>query len=244
MTELATDPNYELFKRQLGFYNPDEQKTDTVSFIGLGGIGSFAAIGVAKLGVPHIHVMDDDIVELHNVPNQFHAVTDADNGMPKVSSIAETLRTYTGTDPYCYTGRITEQGYNGDSEWLPRGIVVSGVDSMASRMDIWNHGSIKFNPRVSHYVDARIAGQLIVIYTVNPNDLEDIGRYEATLHTDTEAVDAPCTERGVIDVGLTVGALITNLLRHLLTGGTYNPVISTSVAIPPVYSGDWILPAA
>ncbi len=242
MTELGTDPNYDLFKRQLGFYNPDEQKTDTVSFIGLGGIGSFAAIGVAKLGVPHIHIMDDDTIELHNIPNQFHPRSKL--GMTKAHALEDAIIDYSGgSSIYRYEGRITDEGYTGESKWLPRGIVVSGVDSMASRMDIWNHGSIKFNPRVSHYVDARIAGQLIVIYTVNPNDLEDIGRYEATLHTDAEAVDAPCTERGVIDVGLTIGALITNLVRHLLTDGTYNPVISTSVATPPVFSGDWILPA-
>lgn len=231
--------NYDLYKRQLGFYDPSERGSDSVNIIGLGGIGSFAAFGVAKLGVPNITVIDDDTVELHNVPNQFHGVFAAETGLPKVESMCDIFSTFASeTGTTAIKGRI---GQDTPGEWAPEGVVISGVDSMSSRMDIWRKGSIKFNPRVSHYIDARIAGQLVVIYCVNPNDLEDCKHYEQTLHDDSEAIAASCTERGVIDVGLTVGALLTNMTRHALTGGDVAPVTSVNLASTPINSGDWIL---
>lgn len=237
-TETPEIDSYDLYKRQLGFYNPTERLNDTVNIIGLGGIGSFAAFGIAKLGVPHVHLMDDDTVELHNIPNQLHSLSDP--GVPKVHSMANTIAHYCGITAHAHNGRITADGFTG-TEWNPTGIVISGVDSMSSRMDIWHYGSIKYNPRIDLYIDARIAGQFIVIYALNPNDHAATKRYEATLHDDADAVPAACTERGVIDVGLTVGALLTNMVRHALTGTSIPPITTTDLAGPPVTSGDWIL---
>jgi molybdopterin/thiamine biosynthesis adenylyltransferase len=228
--------SYDLYKRQLGFYNPEERKTDSVSIIGLGGIGSFAAFGVGKLGVPNITLVDDDTVELHNIPNQFHSLSDP--GIPKVTSMAHTLAHYTGRDVTAIEGQI---GKDSPGSWNPKGIVVSGVDSMKARMDIWANGRIKYNSRVSTYIDARIAGQLLVVYAVNPNDHDDCKHYQETLHSDEDSVPAACTERGVIDVGLMAGAILTNMVRHSLTGGEISPVTTINLAQPPMTSGGWVI---
>lgn len=230
--------NDALFKRQLGFYNPWERKDDEVHIIGLGGIGSFAAFGIAKLGVPNITVVDDDTVEQHNVPNQFHGLFAASQSQPKVESMQYLCSTLAGTDITTIEGQI---GENSPNSWDPHGVVISGVDSMAARKAIWQDGQIKYNRRVSHYFDARIAGQLIVVYAVNPTDPDDCKSYEKTLHSDDESEPAPCTERGVIDVGLMVGAILTNMTRHALTGRDIPSVTSFNMAQPPVTSGDWVL---
>jgi molybdopterin-synthase adenylyltransferase len=234
-TQAHTAP-YELYKRQLGFFNPDDHGASHVNIIGLGGIGSFAAFGVAKLGVPNITVVDDDTVELHNVPNQFHATDQL--GLTKTDAMLDTAFAYTGTTLNAIEGQI---GKDSPDDWNPKGVVISGVDSMKARMDIWDNGKIKFNPAVSHYIDARIAGQLVVVYCVNPNNLEDIKHYEQTLHSDEDAEPAPCTERGVIDVGLSVGALLTNMTRHALTGDDVASVTTINLALPPMTSGEWVL---
>jgi molybdopterin/thiamine biosynthesis adenylyltransferase len=232
----SAERNYELFRRQLGFYNPEEQPTDTVSIIGLGGIGSFAAFGIAKLGVPHITLVDFDHVETHNIPNQFHGYDQI--GETKVRAMANNLFTFAD-----HTGISEIEGAVGDEleGWDPKGVVISGVDSMSARHSIWEKGNLKYNTNVTHYIDARIAGQTVVIYSLDPADPDSIESYEKTLHTDGEAEPAPCTERGVIDVGLMVGALLTNMTRHALTGGEVASVTSLSLAFPPVTSGDWVL---
>lgn len=229
--------NYERYKRQLGFYDPSEHGRDQVSIIGLGGIGSFAAFGIAKLGVPNITLVDFDTVEEHNIPNQFHALDQIT--MPKADSMAATIQAYTGTIVNTIEDAIG--GADAPDAWNPEGVIVSGVDSMAARIDIWNRGKIKFNPRVTHYIDARIAGQLLVVYCVNPNDLKETQSYEKTLHTDAEAEPAACTERGVIDVGLMAGAILTNMVRHALTGGQVCSVTPINMAHPQLTAGKWVL---
>ena len=230
----------EQYKRQLGFYDPDERKSDRVSIIGLGGIGSFVAVGVGKLGVPNIVLVDDDSVELHNLPNQFYDVDQI--GLSKTLATAENVESYSGNaDADALFGRIGKDQPIMDEWGRPEGIVVSGVDSMLSRQDIWENGNLKYNPRVRCYIDARIAGQVIVIYCVNPNDLDDVKGYEKTLHSDGEAIAAPCTERGVIDVGLTVGAMVTNMVRQSLTGGEVNPVTALNMGVTLHGSGQWVL---
>jgi molybdopterin/thiamine biosynthesis adenylyltransferase len=248
---IAADPttedhsSYDLYKRQLGFYNPEERKGDSVNIIGLGGIGSFAAFGIGKLGVPNITLVDDDTVELHNIPNQLHSFSSLPlpaykNQAPqsKVNSMRDTLREYANIEVKAIEGQI---GKNSPSSWRPRGIVVSGVDSMRARMDIWANGRIKYNSRVKLYIDARIAGQLLVVYAVRPNELADCKHYEQTLHSDEDSVPASCTERGVIDVGLMAGAILTNMVRHALTDGVTSSVTTINLAQPPVTSGDWVI---
>lgn len=198
-----------VFHRQHGFYNPTEHEHDAVTFIGVGGIGSFAAFATGKLGVPKITLVDDDTVEIHNAPNQMHSVDDC--GDPKVEVTARMIEAHSPLTEVCPV--------NGKHDAVAQysGVVVSGLDSMAARQAVWDE-KIKGNVAVSLYVDARIAGQLILIYAVpepyNPVIWE---HYEKTLHSDDEAEYAPCTERGVIDVGFQCGALLSRMLRRYFT---------------------------
>ena len=204
MTETA-----ERYVRQLGIYNPDERQQDAVTLVGVGGIGSFAALGVAKLGVPKITLYDPDEVEVHNIPNQLYDDTDVGN-----------RKTHATADKVSAVAPTTRIEYH--SVGLPHpehplsGVVVSGLDSMEARHDLW-HEAIKLNPSVPLYLDARISGEFIVVYAANPTDMEDINGFERTLYSDDSAEELSCTERGIIDVGLQVGAMVTRLVRRHFT---------------------------
>ena len=75
--------------RQLDLVKPEALETP-VHLVGCGGIGSFVALALAKLGCPHLCLYDDDRVEEHNVPNQLFRLSDV--GRPKVEALAEVLR--------------------------------------------------------------------------------------------------------------------------------------------------------
>lgn len=198
------------FARQLGIYNP-EHRNDSVTFIGVGGIGSFAAFGAAKLGIPNITLIDPDAVEDHNIPNQFY--DDTQIGEHKVEAIALHLQAH-ALEP-----RINTWGLKlPDPDVRLSGLVVSGLDSMQARHDIW-HECIKLNPRVPRYFDARISGEFIMILAPNPTDMNDIAAYERDcLYSDEEGEELMCTERGIIDVGMQVGSLLTRMVRRHFTG--------------------------
>ena len=229
MTDVRPDA---LYHRQHGFYNPTEHPGDAVTFIGVGGIGSFAAFATGKLGVPKITLVDDDTVELHNAPNQMHAATDI--GKPKVDVTAEMIRAHSGD-------LVTVCPVNGKHDAVPQysGVVVSGLDSMAARQAVWDE-KIKGNVAVNLYVDARIAGQLILIYAVPNPYLPDVQEhYEATLHSDDEAERAPCTERGIIDVGFQCGALLSRMLCRYFTGEQIHNCTYMSEKSLMVKQWDW-----
>lgn len=232
-----------MYVRQEGIFNPADHSSAHVGVIGLGGIGSFAAMSIGKLGVPNMTLMDFDHVEEHNVPNQFHALDMV--GESKAASMAEALSAYAGQGPNYCVGKITEEGYvsSGDDADLynPRGLMISGVDSMESRKNIWEHGKIKMNPQVKRYIDGRISGQLIVIYTVNPMSLDDIDSYEKTLHSDADAEAIACTERGVIDVGFMCGAVLARMTRAHFNGEEIDPVTVINMNTLTMSHGEWVL---
>lgn len=231
----------EIFHRGTGFFNPEENERAHATFVGVGGIGSFAAFATAKLGVPNITLIDPDTVEAHNAPNQLHAITDI--GVPKVEALATQIQTHIGTVPVALQAKIGDRGWECEGMGtLPgdlNGVVVSGFDNMTARKDLWET-KLKMNPSVSLYIDARLSGELILVYTLCPYDLDAIEKYEKTLHGDGEGEAVACTERGVIDVGFFVGGLIANLIRKHYAGKAIDPLHYVALNSLEIMKGGWM----
>lgn len=208
-------PNY---MRQTDWYDPRVHE-GSVTMIGCGGIGSAAAIALAKLGIPRIRLIDPDGVEPHNLPNQMFDI--ADVGKPKVEALAERIVAMRGDEIDLRTEvtRVTSDG-----ELKLGGIVVSGLDSMEARNDVWR-GQVAKNAAISLYIDARLGGEKIVLYAINPMEKGGIDLYEETLYSDEDAKEDPCSRRSIIDVGFSTAALITRAVRKHLTGEVVEPIL-------------------
>jgi tRNA A37 threonylcarbamoyladenosine dehydratase len=178
--------------------------------IGCGGIGSITALALAKMGCHNLTVYDDDTIETHNLPNQVYRVEDTHK--KKVEAIREILYSYTGAQVKAHPQRIAGQKLHG--------IVVSGVDTMTDRIRIWLD-SIKLNPAVPLYIDARMGGEVSRIYSVRPVDPFQIQSYEATLYSDTEADPLPCTGRTIIYNTFAIAGIITSQVKKFLMGEPY-----------------------
>lgn len=196
------------FTRQRDFYDPT-RRNSRVTVVGCGGIGSPTALALAKLGIERLTLCDHDRVEPHNLPNQFFQLNAV--GKSKVEAMKETLTAYAPGEVVSHNGRLT------DTNLALSGIVVAALDSMSARKELY--GRVKgFKGGCELLIDCRLGGELIAIYAVRPYDLDDCRLYEATLYSDEEAVDLPCTARAVIDVGLMAASLITNVVRKYLAG--------------------------
>ncbi len=80
------------------FYTLDERHTETVrrklwearvGIGGIGGLGSHAAVALARCGVGHIHIVDDDTVELSNINRQAYFLRHV--GRKKTEALAELI---------------------------------------------------------------------------------------------------------------------------------------------------------
>jgi hypothetical protein len=200
------------YTRQRDWYDPASNPDARVTVVGAGGIGSFASLALGKLGIANLHLIDFDQVEAHNVPNQMFTL--AQVGDYKVEAVANSIREYAGDHiNVSTTEHSLEEALNGPQH----GLFVSALDSMAARAALWDR--LKFQVKVPLLLDARLGGESIVIYAVNPSDYEDGEGYEATLHSDAEAVEASCTAQSVIDVGFAVASLLTRHTRTFLASG-------------------------
>lgn len=196
------------FLRQLDLVRPEALETP-IHLVGCGGIGSFAALALAKLGCPYLHLYDDDRVEEHNVPNQLFRL--ADVGRPKVEALAEILEAFTGTRAQTHLHRV---------EWdRLQGIVVSGVDSMAARKTLWQK-TVRHRAGIPLYLDGRLGAEVCRLYAIRPADPDDVRCYEGSLYDDSQAVPLSCTAGAIIYTGFAMASLVADQVKKFATGET------------------------
>ncbi len=194
------------YLRQLDLVRPETLDLP-VHVIGCGGIGSFAALALAKLGCARLHLYDDDRVEEHNVPNQFYRIKDV--GRPKAEALADILEAFAGTRPTPHVRRI-------EGERL-QGIVVSGVDSMAARKNLW-WKVIRHRASIPLYLDGRLGAELCRLYAIRPFDPDDVRCYEKSLYDDTQAMPLACTAAAIIYTGFAIASLMADQVKKFATG--------------------------
>ena len=192
--------------RQQDLIEPDQLDLP-ITVVGCGGIGSFVVLALAKMGCRALAAYDDDRVEPHNVPNQAYGLGDV--GRLKVEALADLVAAVTGVALQIRAERVREQRL--------QGVVVSAVDTMAARREIWLRG-IRHRAGVPLYLDARMGAEVARILTVRPADPDDIRRYEASLHADEDAVVLPCTAQAIVYTGFSVAALVAGQIKKFLTG--------------------------
>lgn len=170
--------------------------------MGAGGIGSWTALALSKIGLSNIVVFDGDRVSVHNQPAQnFHK---EDIGRYKTDILTQLDGVY----------GINE--FIGDGFHDPANIIIAAVDSNASRRHVWD-GALRGNCR--WYFDGRLGGQTAMLYTVDMESVDSMARYEETLHSDEERTVVPCAEAAVVDVAFTIAAMIVRAVRLALTCG-------------------------
>ena len=196
------------FWRQSGIVNQDDLNMYPYTLIGAGGIGSPTALMLTKLGVAELKVYDFDTVEAHNLPNQLYRFRDV--GRLKVEALREILRDFSGTD-------ITAMPTKFPLPSRPSGIVISALDSMEARSEVW-YQAIKGNMDVPWYIDARMGATKGRFLIVNPSDPRDIAIYEASLYTDEEAEEEPCSARATAYNGFFIGSRLAFAVKELATG--------------------------
>lgn len=215
------------YTRQRAWFDPSTTNA-AATIVGCGGIGSFAAFALAKLGVRTLKLVDFDTVDEHNVPNQLFEPRQL--GQCKVSALAHNLSVATGIHPIGINAPL-EQG-------IPRlPIVVSALDSMAARARLWEQ--VRYKLDVKLFLDGRLGGEHIILYSADPSNPLDIAGYEATLHSDADGDDLPCTARSIIDVGFAVGSLITRAVRRFYAHEPATPTVYLNQATLDVFKGGW-----
>lgn len=185
------------YSRQYELFDPNSFNTP-VHIIGVGAVGSWVTMYLAKLGVKNITVYDPDTVSLHNIPNQTYSIRD--EGAEKVVALQDDINYFTGTEI-----RIHQYAVTGQQELS--GIVIICVDSMKDRKLIWEN-CLKLRVAVKLVIECRMGMDLGRIYSIIPCTVKHIFSYEKSLHTDDEAEVSVCGSSQSI---ITTAAMVASI---------------------------------
>ena len=156
------------FYRQEGIFDPSSQRMK-ISVIGVGSVGSFIALTLAKLGFNDIEITDMDSVSDVNIPNQFYRIKDI--GKPKVEALKEIIMEFTGTEVTAKNEKITEESQLDIS--IDR-LYIIGVDNIEARKTIYN--KLKGSPM--KMLDGGMGGEEFMNQVIELDNEEHQKEYE------------------------------------------------------------------
>jgi hypothetical protein len=201
----------QLYNRQLDLIKPQELNFP-IAIIGAGGIGSWATLALAKLGCQDLTVYDFDFVEAENTPSQFYTPTQI--GTKKVDALAENITKAVGMQitalPFVWQDIQRERE-------LTDTIIISAVDSMEQRIDIWHLLQLKINSGQlpAYYIDARMGGELLNINVVNFWNLESMDYYARTLLPSSQIAAELCTAKAVVYNTFFIGGMLAAIVKKI-----------------------------
>jgi hypothetical protein len=184
---------------------PIEVLGEKITIIGAGAIGSFVALCLAKMGFGDITIFDDDKIEEENMSCQFYRFKDIMR--TKVEALQSLLVDFTNT--------LIEVRYERYKTGVFPGIVISAVDSMEVRKQIWMNHKLK-SPGTKAIIDPRMGAETALLYVMNPMDASDIESYEKTFYTDEAAIQERCTAKSTIYTACMLSGLVAKAVKDLV----------------------------
>jgi molybdopterin/thiamine biosynthesis adenylyltransferase len=117
--------------KEMGIKNQEKILLSKVAVIGLGGLGSSSSLYLTLAGVGFLRLIDQDIVELHNLHRQA-LYTPEDVRYPKVEVAAKRLQKL---NPHLQVDPIAEHVRHSNVDELIEGMdcVIDGLDNMETR---------------------------------------------------------------------------------------------------------------
>ncbi len=174
----------------------------TVTVVGVGAIGRYAALQLAALGVRQLTVVDYDTVDLTNVTTQGYR--HAEIGWLKVEAVAAAVAEIDpGIVIHCVADRFRPQLTVGEA-------VFCCVDSITARAAIWRSAG----SRCAFWVDGRMRGE--VIRVLSAADEASRQYYAGTLFPQAQAQAGSCTSQSVgYAASIAAGLMVHQLARFL-----------------------------
>lgn len=183
-----------------------------IHLIGLGGIGSYVAYNLARIG-HNLVLIDGDVVDETNVNGgQLYRTTDI--GKFKVDAIKEICRQFGAIDGLeAFSVQWNKEEFGNCM------ITICGLDNMKSRKEIFESWISEYKGcNNSLFIDGRLLIENMEIFTIVGDNTKAIEDYETNhLFDDNEVADLDCTSKQSSFGAMTIAGLITATLCNFLT---------------------------
>lgn len=177
-----------------------------ICIMGAGGISSWTAMALSRVNPFSIDVYDNDIVSIYNISGQFYGSSNV--GGYKSIELTRNVNMFSpDTNMIPHNSRI----YDGSSIIGIPDVVVSGVDSMRSRKNIYNaFRNIGFS---GLYIDGRLSADTLQVISFMFGDMESRKRYERDFMFDDYMADPTiCSFKQTTYMSMMIASVICNIV--------------------------------
>lgn len=193
--------------RQEDLINTDAVTASRVDIVGVGAIGSFLTLQLAKMGVTNIRVFDFDDVDIVNMNSQFYRFKDI--GLPKVDALANIVAEFTQVQIKPFYKKVEIH----DMPFRKGGIAVASVDDMAVRKQLLDQA---IRSEAAFFIDPRMAAEDAALYVVDLSSENAINKYEKSLYSNTDAVQERCTAKATIYTSNLLSGLCAKYIKNII----------------------------
>lgn len=214
----------------------EDMKNKEVLIAGLGGIGSWLALNIARLGVHKIILYDDDIVEAGNMSGQLYSTYDV--GQHKVTVLGDLIRDFTSNVLVnSFNSRFTE----GMAPWK---IMMCGFDSIPSRrtfFNVWKSQLDNGDKTKCLFMDGRLSIDTLQIIAIQGDDTENMKKYEQVfLFDESQADSVICSMKQTSYMAAMIGSMMANIFVNWVAQSK-DPIIPYRVPFFTQYEAQHML---
>lgn len=205
----------------------DKIKEKKILIAGMGGIGSWCALLLARSDVGNLFLVDDDVVDPTNLAGQMFSMEDV--GVPKVNAVINHMR------EFCNYHRASGVQERFTEESAPNDIMICGFDNMSARR-------CYFNAWVNHvrnipgdnrsrclFMDGRLSADTLQVFTITGDNDYGIREYANTyLFTDSEADETVCSFKQTSYMANMIGGIMANIFINFVA----NEVVPQIMDVP------------
>lgn len=201
----------------------DSIRKSKIILAGVGGIGSWAALQIARMHPTSLFLYDPDIVETVNMSGQLYSSDDV--GRYKVDAIASMIDNYTSMQSvYAIRERFNNLSEAGD-------IMICGFDNMEARRTFFNAWELHVLSKPEEgrkncvFIDGRLSVDTLQVFCITGDDSLNQQRYEDKfLFSDSEADNTVCSMKQTTYLACMIGSVIVNLFTNFIAG-LLDPII-------------------
>ncbi len=196
------------FLRQQSLINQEKLSQLRICIVGTGAIGSFTALSLTKMGVTHLTLWDKDLVETHNVSNQFF--NKESFGEPKVVAVAKECSRYTPTS-------IDIAVYNEFYQGQPLenfDIIIALTDNIEGRKACFT--AAQKSERCQLYIDGRMGAEIFRSLAFAPRNADAAKDYSDNYIDGVVNEVLPCTARTIIYNVQLASAMIASFVKRFV----------------------------
>ena len=205
-----------------------------VTLAGVGGIGSWVALLLAKLDIARLNMYDFDSVEPVNMAGQFYS--NSQIGSFKTSAVSESLRHYARYfKAYCFNQRYTEND-------IRTKVMICGFDNMEARKTFfysWLEAVKSSNTKNEFlFIDGRLNAEEFQVFAIEGDNVAAIDKYkEEFLFDDSEVEETICSYKQTSFMSNMIASFMVNIFVNFVANQC-DPIIPRDIPFFTSYTAD------